>query len=298
MPGRAARLATVVLATLAALIAATGASAADPGRWQMTGYSQVPLEYFQGVTSDPHKNLYFDGFTVGLYRTDRSLVEERRNSSAIPLEVIRTEGYNHIGDITWDRAEGGRLLLPLECFFFVVGNFCKTGSLGVADPETVQWRYYVKLDPAFIDKAMWAEVQPGGKLVWTSSGSGDDLLAYRTAEVRPENAAPSGPELRPVRVLKNAVPPSGITGATFFGGRLLVAGQDTGVFQIWSIDTKDGSRRLELERPDFVGESEGLDNVNTLGGKLHWLITPFRTRGRPPTFGLTSALVHFKRAGD
>ena len=32
------------------------------------------------------------------------------------------------------------------------------------------------------------------------------------------------------------------------------------------------------------------------GGELHWLITPFGNNGRPPTYGLTSALVHFEPA--
>ena len=98
------------------------------------GYDPVPLEYFQGVTSDPHRNLFFDGLFVGLYRTDSELVEEARNNSAIPVDVFERERYNHIGDITWDRREGGRVLLPLECFIPFLGNPCKTGSIGVADP--------------------------------------------------------------------------------------------------------------------------------------------------------------------
>ena len=43
----------------------------------------------------------------------------------------------------------------------------------------------------------------------------------------------------------------------------------------------------------MIGESEGLDMVKAFGGGLHWLITPFQTGGRPPTYGGTSALVHF-----
>ncbi len=43
----------------------------------------------------------------------------------------------------------------------------------------------------------------------------------------------------------------------------------------------------------MIGESEGLEVVDALGGVLHWLITPFQTGGRPPTYGRTSALVHF-----
>jgi hypothetical protein len=286
-----------VLAVVAAVCAGalpSAAPAADPGRWVETGYDPVPLEYFQGVTSDPQRNLFFDGLFVGLYRTDSELVEQARNNSAIPTEVNQRERYNHIGDITWDRRESGRILLPLECYLPIIGNFCHTGSIGVADPATLQWRYYVKLDPAFIDKVMWAETSPDGKLLWTSNGAingGHDLLAYDMDEIKAANAAPDGPLLRPVRVLAGAVPPSGITGAVFYKGRLLLAGQGGGPFRVWSVDVNDGSRRLEIEKT-IVGESEGLDFVKVRGGRLHWLITPL-LGGGTPTYGSTSALVHF-----
>lgn len=282
---------SAVIATCAALLMPAAARAADPGRWIETGHSPVPVEYFQGVTSDRAGDFYFDGIFTGLYRTDPLLTEEARNFSSIPPDVFVREGYNHIGDITWDKREGGRVLLPLECFRPFFGNTCKTGSIGVADPETLQWRYYVKLDKTFIDKAMWAEVSPNGQLLWTSSGSGDDLLAYRVKDIAPRNAAPDATPLKPVRVLDGAVPPSGITGAAFHGKRLLVAGQGGGPFRVWSIDLRDRSRRLEIEKT-VIGESEGLEVVDALGGVLHWLIA--RTfSGRPPTYGSTNALVHF-----
>jgi hypothetical protein len=288
----------MTLLAIAALVAAGGPGAAqaqDPGRWAETGHDLLPLEYFQGVTSGSHHTLYFDGLFQGLYRTDRDLNEQARNDSAIPADVFQRERYNHIGDITWDRHEHGRVLLPLECFnpFTSPSNPCKTGSIGVADPVTLQWRYYVKLDPAFIDKAMWAETSPNGKLLWTSNGAlngGNDLLAYDMKEINAANAAPGGPLLRPVRVLPGAVPPSGITGATFYKGRLFLAGQRGGPFRVWSVDLSDGSRRLEIEKPIF-GESEGLDIVKALDGRLHWLITPIFGAGS--SYGNTSALVHF-----
>src|SRR5215211_4231117 len=206
---------------LACVAAAAGAPAvahgADPGRWTLTGNSTMPLYYYQGVTSDPAGHFYFDGVDFGLYRTDSQLNEQARN-----------------GDVTWDAAEGGRIILPLECYYPPAGNTCGTGSFGVADPVTLQWRYYVKLDPRYIAKAMWAEVSPDGGLIWTSSG--DDLLAYRTNAVKPGHAAPAGPLLKPAVRLRGAVPPTGITGATFHAGRLFVAGQDGDLFQVWSID--------------------------------------------------------------
>jgi hypothetical protein len=290
-----ARRFVTVAAVLGALLVPGAAHAADPARWVETGHSPVPLEYFQGVTTDRGGNFYFDGIQVGIYRTDPLLNETARLESGIPVDVYLREGYNHIGDITWDKREGGRVLLPLECFLPFFGNTCKTGSIGVADPDTLAWRYYVKLDTAFIDKAMWAEVSPNGQLLWTSSGSGDDLLAYRVKDIAPHNAAPDAAPLKPVRVLEGAVPPSGITGAAFWGKRLYLAGQDGGPFRVWSVDLRDGSRRLEIEKA-VIGESEGLEFVDALDGTLHWLITPYQTGGRPPTYGRTSALVHFEPA--
>jgi hypothetical protein len=273
------------------------AGAADPGRWRAAGHSRLPLAYYQGITSDPDRRLWFDGVFLGLYRTDDRLRERARRDVAIPPGVTATEGYNHIGDITWDAREGGRVLLPLECYY--PGrpggeNACGTGSIGVADPTTLDWRYFVKLDPAEIPKAMWAEVSPDGKLLWTSSGG--DLLAYRTADVTLARAAPGAAPLRSVRRLAGAVPPTGITGAAFYGRRLLVAGQASTRFQAWSIDVATGSRRLEIERR-IVGESEGLDVIDAFGGVLHWLVTPYNPDGSPPTYGPNgNVLLHFRPA--
>ena len=132
-----------------------------------------------------------------------SFTETGRNADVIPPDVHASEGYNHIGDISWDRAEGGRVLLPLECYVPNGpngGNPCLHGSIGVADPGTLQWRYYVKLDPAEIPKAMWNEVSPDGTLVWTSSGG--DLLAYRAADISLANAAPAHAPIHSVRRLQ------------------------------------------------------------------------------------------------
>ena len=256
--------------------------------------SRIPLEYFQGMASDPRRSLWFDGLFIGLYRTDANLRERRRNDVVIPPDVTAREGYNHVGDISWDAREGGRILLPLECFYPGRpggANSCGTGSIGVADPQTLGWRYYVKLDPAEIPKAMWAEVSPDGRLVWTSAG--DDLLAYRASDVTRARAAPGAAPIRAARRLAGAAPTSGITGAAFYGDRLMLAGQDDTLFRIWSVDLTTGARRLEIERT-IVGESEGLDVVDALGGTLHWIITPFDPAGRPPTYAPPgNALLHF-----
>jgi hypothetical protein len=138
---------------------------------------------------------------------------------------------------------------------------------------------------------MWAETSPDGALVWTSSGA--DLLAYRSSDVSHANAAPVATPIRAARRLPGAVPPSGITGAVFYRGRLLLAGETGGSYQIWSVNADNGRRRLELQT-SLCGESEGLDIIPTLGGRLHWLIAPFDP-GCELSFGPTGALLHFVR---
>jgi hypothetical protein len=289
---RSARALAAVLATTAvlALAGVPAAGAQDPGRWLLTGASSVPNSYWQGLTSDPTKaNLYFVGVFEGLWRTTPLLRQTAGVPNAIPPAVKLAEGYNHIGDPTWNVGEGGRVILPLECFTPGVGNTCGTGSFGVANPATLGFRYYVKLDPAEIPKAMWAETSPDGSLVWTSSGN--DLLAYRSSQVSAANAAPTGPPLHSARRLAGAVPPTGVTGAVFRHGQLLLAGESNGTYQVWAVDPRNGERRLELEM-SICGESEGLDVIPTLGGELQWLIAPFDP-GCELTFGPSSALLHF-----
>jgi hypothetical protein len=276
------------------LVAATcpPATAKDPGRWLLTGATSVPVPYWQGLTSDPaERRVFFAGVFEGLWRTNSLLKQTAGVPGAIPPAVKTSEGYNHIGDPTWNPGEGGRVLLPLECFTPGIGNTCGTGSFGVADPDTLGFRYYVKLDPAEIPKAMWAETSPDGALVWTSSGA--DLLAYRSSDVSQANAAPVAAPIRAARRLPGAVPPSGITGAVFYRGRLLLAGETGGSYLIWSVNTDNGQRRLEVQT-SLCGESEGLDIIPTLGGRLHWLIAPFDP-GCELSFGPTGALLHFVR---
>jgi hypothetical protein len=283
-------IAVVLLALLA--WAPAVAHASDPGRWVQVGVSSIPIDYYQGMAHDPVGHLYFDGVFVGGYRTDLRLREQARNPGLLPPEVTAAEGFDHIGDWTF---AAGRLILPLECYTAGApngGNPCGRGALGVADAN-LTWLGRTLLDPADIAKAMWAEASPDGQLVWTSSGP--DLLAYATADIRPD--AGDVP-IRPVRRLVGAVPPSGITGAAFVGDRLYLAGQSTGPLQVWSIDLVTGARTLELEQA-WAGESEGLDVVDALGGLLHWQVQPLDPRGRPPTFGTGhGALVSFIPRAD
>jgi hypothetical protein len=281
---------------LLALALAGPASAADPGGWRLAQADSVPLNYFQGLTHSAAGSLFFDGISQGLFRTDRDLRQRAQNADAIAPDLA-AQGFNHIGDLTWDAREGGRLLLPLECYVPGSpngGNTCGRGAIEVADPATLRPRYAVALDPADIPKAMWAEVAPGGHELWTSSGR--DLLAYDTAAIAPGATAP----LPPVKRLVGAVPPSGVTGAVFYRGRLLLAGQGTGSLQVWSVDVTGATQpRLELELPGVAAESEGLDLIDARGGLLHWLLTPFAPGGATPTYGMGhSELLTFVPTAD
>jgi len=78
----------------------------------------------------------------------------------------------------------------------------------------------------------------------------------------------------------------------FRHGQLLLAGESSHDYQVWAVDTRTGDRKLKLEM-HICGESEGLDLISTLGGRLHWLIAPSDDSGCNLTFGPTSALLHF-----
>jgi hypothetical protein len=283
--------AATVAAFPAAALAAPGP--ADPGIWQLKKATTISFTYWQGissVTGYADAPLLFTGVAEGAYRTNSKLAQAVGNDSEIPAEVKAAESYNHIGDGSFDQTEGGRFLLPLECYYpGAGGNTCKTGSIGVADPKSLNWRYYVKLDPSIIAKAMWVEVSPDGKYAWTSSG--DDLLAFRSSDISAKNAAPSGGVLRPARTLKGALKGlGGVTGAVFWRGKLLVAGELSGRFQINSISTANGAVTLEAEQL-LSGESEGLDIVPAAGGLLQWQIMP--VTNTPPASYFQPTLMSF-----
>ena len=279
LAGALAAAATAVLA----LAVAAPAQAKDPRRWKLAEVSRIPFEYFQGVTASPVGAVFFTG-TNGVFGTTAGLRETGRVEPGIPPEVAAAEGYDHIGDLSYDTAEGGRLLLPLECYRVGApggNNHCGTGSIGVMDPRTLHWRYHVKLDPAHIKKAMWNEVSPDGRSLFTQDGA--DLLRYDLAQVTAANAAPAGPQLAPAQRIRNAFPFGEVTGATFHRGRLLVADYEGTRFRVWRVDTQTGRRRLEIERT-IAGESEGLMTARARGGTLHWQIMPV-SFGRTPTYG-------------
>jgi len=285
------RLRRFLAVILAALVVAPAARAAE-SNWVEVGRTPIPLNYYQGMTHDDAGNRYFTGIWFGLYRTDPDLNETGRNDDVIPPDVHAREGYNHVGDLSY---ADGNLYLPLECYYPPLGNTCKTGAIGVADPQTLRMEYYVKLDPSEITKAMWCEVSPDGSLLWTQSGK--DLLAYDMDDLTAANAAPSGGPIESVRTLRGAVPPEGITGATFIGERLFVAGQGDSGGVIYSIDLATGTHRFETS-VDYIGESEGLDDdfdlaepADRLPGSLHYMVMPYNEEAYP-TNGVTNGVIY------
>jgi hypothetical protein len=276
----------IALAGLLFALTAQNAAATDPGRWVDTGMTTLPSEYWQGVAFDPAGSAWFAGPQQGLYRTGPELTEQAR----VAAGIAPGEPFNHIGDVEWDAGEGGRLLLPLECYdpFASPQNTCGIGAVGVADPATLAWRYAVRLNG--VPKAMWLALGEDGTL-WTQAGP--DLVGFDADAVRPGAGA-----IDPVRVLPGAHPEQASGGAVL-GGRLYTAVQPSpDRMQLHSADLATGARVLEAER-EIVGESEGLAAYPGLGGTLHWLVAPgLVTAGTQPTFGRTnSVLMHLAPTG-
>jgi hypothetical protein len=291
--GRGSRRIAPLLAALALLLTASAASAADPGRWTLTGRSTLPPEYVQGLASDA-SGVMFAGPQIGLHRTDLALGQTTSVARAIHPEVMAGEGFNHIGDLAYDARAGGRLLLALECYSPFQGsdpsdpdNPCLRGAIGIADPATLAWRWHVPLDPAEIAKVMWVAIDDAG-LVWTQSGL--DLLAY--------DVDGTGRPLKATRRVPGAAPGK-CTGAVFFRARLFCATYGEGAFRIWSVDVNaaGAAPQLEIERP-FAGEAEGLDVFPGHGGRLHWIVVPDLRTGAPSFGRQFPTLLHFSPAGE
>ena len=274
---RCARLVGAVVAV--GLACAPVARAAD--LWTANGPSIASVNYWQGIAFDPaSQTFYFDGPGEGLWRTDARLRRLAGRSDGIPAAVTTAQGWNHLGDLSFDAGAGGRVLVPLECYYPSASepNTCQTGGIGVVDPMTLAWRYAVKLDPREITKAMWVEVSPDGRWVWTSSGT--DLLAYDAAQITATRAggAPLSAAKRVVGVLRAP----GVSGATFSGGRLYLAYDRGSYVQVLSypVDATTGdvgtAWRLEIQRTKSSTwyETEGLAAADALGGSLRWQVQP------------------------
>jgi hypothetical protein len=296
------RFAVLVISLTLTAIASWSAAPALAG-WRPSTTTTASIAYNQGITFDQTRgDFFFDGVSSttnsGLYRTDSKLAQTAANAAVIPATK---EGYNHAGDLSFDLV-GRRVLLPLECYYPASGgNTCGIGAIGVADPVTLRFLYYVNLDTAQIAKAMWVEISPDGRWIWASSGT--HLVAYPAANVNHDTAdrqragtigGITGKDLGAV------LPTSGVTGATFYQDaltrvpRLLLAlnrGTYSGVVSYDTGSAKDGSPLLSATPRSEVtvaqsasnNESEGLaatgaaNAFNPLGGVLYWQMLPMIT---------------------
>jgi hypothetical protein len=276
--------------------------------WKLNSTTTASAAYNQGITFDPSldasvdptaRNFFFDGVSStsnsGLYRTTSTLSRTASNTAIIPPT---TQGYNHVGDLTFDpynrsSTDTGkpRVLVPLECYDpnKNPSNTCGSGAFGVVDPNHLSFSYYVRLYTPQIQKAMWVEISPDGKWIWTSSGA--DLLVYNAADINKDRA---DNQLTGVwgglggKKLAAFLPSGNVTGAAFYAGRLFLALNRGTYFQVvsYGITTaSDGSPALGSNPPTIEvtvtksfanNESEGLsvtDAMNgsyPLGGVLHW----------------------------
>jgi hypothetical protein len=287
-------------------IAAIPAIAAAPAlqRWRHSATTTASIAFNQGITFDQARgDFFFDGVSSatnsGLPRTNSKLTLMAANSAVIPATK---EGYNHAGDLSYDPFRQ-RILIALECYYpGSGGNTCGSGAIGVTDPVTLRMLYYINLDAAQISKAMWVEISPDGRWIWTSSGT--HLLAYPAAEVnratanRQRRGAPGGIVGKDLGAV---LPTSTVTGATFYGNprtghaRLLLALNRGTYSEVISYATSrrgrspalaGGTRRTEItvDRSSSNNESEGLATTRAgksgqpLRGELHWLMLPLLTR--------------------
>lgn len=251
----------------------------------------ITIAFNQGVAQDPRsRTLFFSGATSdetsGLFRTDSRLRPTGARTAALP----RTrEGFNHIGDLSFDPLRR-RLLLALECYRpRAGGNTCRRGAIAAADPRTLAVRHVVRLDPGQVTKAMWVEASPDGRWLWTSSGR--RLLAYPAAAVnstvaaRQRQGTAGGLRGRDAGV---QLPTSGVTGAAALpvrgsparGAYRLALSLNRGPrSEIVSYEVRhrpDGSPvvlapfpRSEVSLPRAAGEPEGLAALDG-GRRLAW----------------------------
>jgi hypothetical protein len=278
---RRALLRLMGVVTVALTAGVPSAGAAD--LWTETGPSLTSVNYWQGITFDAAARTFtFDGPAQGLWRTDAQLARLAGRSTGIPSTVTSTEGWNHLGDLSFDAAGGPRLLVPLECYYPAASdpNTCHTAGFGVVDPVTLRWRYYVKLDPAQITKAMWVEVSPDGRWAWTSSGT--DLLAYDATQISTQRAGPAGTPLTAAKRVVGVLRAPSVSGAAFLGDRLYLAFDRGSYVQVLSYPVNPTTGdvgttwRLEIQRAktSSLYETEGLAVADALGGTLHWQIQP------------------------
>jgi hypothetical protein len=294
------RVSSALLSVVVVAVGFPSGAARALARWRPVGVDVSSIAYNQGVAfDDARREFFFDGVSSatnsGVYRTDAHLRGEAANTTVIPKT---TEGYNHAGDLSFDPVKK-RILLPLECYYPQSGgNTCGVGAVGIVDPMTLRFRYYVNLARGQIKKAMWDEIDPDGRWIWTSSGT--HLLAYRAADITAATARRqrAGKLAGIVGVDLGSVLPTGaVTGAAFYRtgrartAQLLLSLNLGDTFEVVSTGigtTRTGRPKLvshpatiiTVRRSALNDEPEGIATTPErrgsypLGGLLHWQMLP------------------------
>jgi hypothetical protein len=289
----------VGLVLVVGLLAGWQAAPAVAG-WRLASTSTARVTYNQGITFDQALgNFFFAGVTSttnsAIYRTNSRLSLQASNTAVIPKTA---QGYNHVGDLSFDPA-GRRVLLPLECYYpNSGGNTCGSGAFGVVDPTNLKFLYYVRLWTGQIQKAMWDEISPDGRWIFTSSGT--HLLAYDASKVNKETAdnqlagvwgGVGGIDL-------GELPTGDVSGAAFYGDpalgalRLFLALNRGTHFEVISYEIDSGpdgtpvrrstpTTEITVAKSSSNNEPEGLAVTGAsggsypLGGMLHWQMLPY-----------------------
>ena len=274
------------------------AAAASGDALRLADARPIPIEYFQGLTHDRAGARYFDGVTVGLLPDGPLRCASRPGRERDPARGERSVGFNHIGDPTWDAAEGGRLILPLECFTPGApngGNTCGQG--GSASPTRPR-------SAGAISSRSTRPTSPR-RCGRRSRPTGPRMDVERPRPARLSHGgrlaanAAAACAIRPaVRVRRRAA--SGVTGAAFLErAPARSRGRPRGPLQLWSVDVRTGARELEAELA-VSGESEGLDVVDDGHGLVHWDASRRSTRAaaRRRTGPATPSCCRSSRAAD
>lgn len=272
--------------------------------WKLGSTTTASIAYNQGISFDQALGRFFfvgvsSTSNSALYRTNASLSRTASNAAVIPQTK---EGYNHAGDLSFDPKNVSitdtgkpRALLPLECYYpsSNPSNTCGSGAFAVIDPATLAFLYYVKLWTLQIQKAMWDEISPDGRWIFTSSGT--HLLVYNAADINKQRAdyqrtgvwgGLGGTDLGSV------LPTGDISGAAFYQGRLFLSLNRGTSFQVvsYGIGTASGgapmlldatpTTELTIAKSSSNSEPEGLavtgvfNGSYPLGGVLHWQMLP------------------------
>ncbi len=223
--------------TTAPLVAATS-----------TGEQTINPGYRQGVASLPGGGWVFSGTTV-LARTDRALVQEVADTTAVPDEFV-PEGYEHIGDVD---VTGGVLYVPLEQPDYARGE----QRMACYDPQTLA---YQASQPVAQRHNSFIAVE--GDRAYSMKGfSGDQILVYEVGD---------GCTFTPLDPIPMSARVNKVQGADVADGALWLSTDDA-ERALYSVDLETGSVAPigALGHVADEGEGEGIDATTRARGLLH-----------------------------